>query len=113
MIKIEYKKIDYIFSVNNNIEESIMKLNLTTESKTFISNLLDKYNKEIKDSINSYKMDLADKKKLLAEFNSSIPKQLIVLRNHLKMCNYCNSVIEFNYKYKMIEEDFKRLSIIK
>lgn len=32
MIKIEYKKINYIFSVNSNVEDNIKKLSLTNES---------------------------------------------------------------------------------
>lgn len=63
--------------------------------------------------MNSYKMDLKDKKVLLQQFNESIPKELMILRNHIKSCCYCNTVSDFNFKYKTIEEDFKRLYIIK
>lgn len=113
MIKIEYKKINYIFSVNSNVEENIRKLSLTDESKLFISRLINVYNSKISNTINSYKLSLSDKKKLLEQFNESIPKELMILRNHIKNCYYCNSISDFNFKYKTIEEDFKRLKLIK
>lgn len=113
MIKIEYKKINYIFSVNSCIEENIKKLSLTDESKLFISKLISVYNDKIKNNINSYKLGLSDKKKLLEQFNESIPKELMILRNHIKSCCYCNNVSEFNFKYKTLEEDFKRLLLIR
>lgn len=112
MIKIEYKKINYIFSVNSCIEENIKKLSLTDESKLFISKLISVYNDKIKNNINSYKLDLKAKKLLLDQFNKSIPNELMILRNHIKSCCYCNNVSEFNFKYKTLEEDFKRLLLV-
>lgn len=113
MQKIEYKKINYVFSVNSNIEESIKKLSLTDESKLFISRLINEYKNEISNNIISYKYDLDSKKKLLIKFNETIPRDLMILRNHIKNCTYVNSIADFNYKYKAIEEDFKRLNYIK
>lgn len=37
----------------------------------------------------------------------------MILRNHIKNCTYANSIADFNYKYKTVEEDFKRLSLIR
>lgn len=47
-------------------------------------------------------------KKLSEQFNESIPKELMILRNHIKNCYYCNSVSDFNFKYKTIEESRRR-----
>ena len=39
MIKVEYKKINYIFSINNCVEDNIRKLSLTDETIQFIKKL--------------------------------------------------------------------------
>lgn len=113
MIKIEYKKINYIFSVNSNVEDNIKKLSLTDESKLFISRLINVYNSKISNTINSYKLGLSDKKKLLKQLLDIIPSELMILRNHIKNCLYVNTVSDFNFKIKTIEEDFKRLKYIR
>ena len=63
--------------------------------------------------MNSLLNDLDSKKKLLIKFNETIPRDLMILRNHIKNCTYANSIADFNYKYKTVEEDFKRLSLIR
>lgn len=113
MIKVEYKKINYIFSINNCVEDNIRKLSLTDESIQFIKKLTEVYNLKIKEKITGYKLSIEDKKKLLKQFLDIIPSELMILRNHIKNCLYVNTVSDLNFKIKTIEEDFKRLSFIK
>lgn len=109
MVKVEYKKINYIFSINNCVEDNVRKLSLTEESLLFINKLNNYYSKNIKTKMNDYKLSVDDKKKILNEFLNKIPSELMILRNHIKNCLYVNGVSDFNFKYKSIEEDFKRL----
>ena len=85
LVKIEWKKINYIFSVNNNIKESVNDLKLTEESILFIDELINKYNELVKTKINVNYMSLEDKKKIIDAFLKDVPSQLMILRNHLKM----------------------------
>lgn len=113
MIKVEYKKINYIFSINNCVEDNIRKLSLTDETIQFIKKINEVYNLKIKEKITGYKLPIEDKKKLLKQFLDIIPSELMILRNHIKNCLYVNTVSDLNFKIKTIEEDFKRLSYIK
>lgn len=112
--KIEWKKLNYIFSVNNNIQESIGDLKLTEDSILFASELIKDYNKEVKSKLSGTYLSLEEKKKIIEEFLKKIPTGLMILRNHLKNCIYTTSIPDFNFKYeKYVDEDFKRLSYIK
>lgn len=112
--KIEWKKLNYIFSVNNNIQESIGDLKLTEDSILFVSDLIKEYNNDVKSKINGTYMSLDEKKKIIEDFLKKVPTGLMILRNHLKNCTYSTSIPDFNFKYeKYVDEDFKRLSFIK
>lgn len=112
MVKVEYKKINYIFSINNCVEDNVRKLSLTEESLLFINKLNNYYNKNIKTKMNDYKLSIDDKKKILNEFLNKIPSELMILRNHIKNCMYCSTISEFDFKYKTVKEDINRLKFI-
>lgn len=112
--KIEWKKINYVFSVNNNIKESIEDLKLTEDSILFVNDLIKDYKDNVKSKINGNYMSLDEKKKIIEEFIKKVPTGLMILRNHLKNCTYATSIPDFNFKYeKYVDEDFKRLTYIK
>lgn len=113
MTKIEYKKLNYIFSLNNCIEDRIKELSLSDETKLFVDKIKDYFRKEIDCKIKLRNISLEEKKKLLESFSKSIPSQLLILRNHIKNCLYVTNKNDLMYKYKNIEEDFKRLSIVR
>ncbi len=113
MNKVEYKKINYIFSINSSIEENVSKLKFTNETILFINKMLDFYNRNIDVIIKNYKLDLNAKKKILEAFLNKIPKELIILRNHVKNCLYVNTISDFEFKINILADDFKRLKLVK
>lgn len=113
MNKVEYKRINYIFSINSSIEENVSKLKFTNETILFINKMLDFYNRNIDVIIKNYKLDLNAKKKILEAFLNKIPKELIILRNHVKNFLYVNTISDFEFKINILADDFKRLKFVK
>lgn len=111
---IEWKKINYIFSVNGDIKESIQNLKLTEESILFVDNFIKSFKNDVLSKMNEKNMSLEDKKKVLSNYLKEVPTGLMILRNHIKNCTYSNTLADYNFKFdKYVLDDIQRLSYIK
>lgn len=110
---IEYKRINWMFSISDNIKNNISQITLNEQSILFITKLKRDYNSIVKTKIDKVET-LNEKKMIIHEFLQMIPSQLLILRNHLKNCMYSNDLSDFKFKYeKYIKEDMERFNYIK
>ena len=111
--KVEYKKINYIMSIDNCTKENLNKININNTGLKYIKDFINNYDKLIKPKMFNSTLSLEDKKNILENIIKDIPKDLIVIRSHIKNCLYSNTMNDFKYKYeKYLDKDINRLRLL-
>ena len=91
----------------------LKKININNTSFKYIKDFINNYDKEIKPKMFNSTLSLVDKKNILENIIKDIPRDLIILRSHIKNCLYSNTMDDFKYKYeKYLNKDIDRLRLL-